>query len=643
MDLKESIEIGERRTFLVWDRENPPPKGAWIPILWRSFAEDKASTSYSIPRLVEAQADVLRSRYLAWLYDLGEAQIDGKRLVDHLELRPGLSYWWMTLPAMVSYGHNTPIYSAVRLLALEQIAHELSPRKVILVSGDKTLARIFRLWCDRTGLSFEWRRLKRLPSSMSIIRKLYYALPHAIQAIIWLLWYIKDRRSFREKDPRKPLGSDLDITFFSYLIHLNQKALAEGRFVTHYWTVLHDVIAKCTAGANWVHKYIRHDVVPSTRHARNLLKQFNRSGAGREIHCTMDDVLGCSVISDTLRDYGRVVMTGWRLRKVSRLFLPLASNIDLWPLFKQDWCQFMYGTTAILNCLDINLCEHILQRFPRQRLGFYVQENQPWEMALLHAWRSAGHGQMIGIPHTTVLHWDTRYFFDPRSYRRTGNNDLPLPEKVGVNGPAAMAAHRRCGYPTEQVIEVEALRYLYLDDLQSRQNVANEAPTASLRVLVLGDYLAPVARRQMQWLCDAATLLPRDTRYTVKPHPACAIKAEDYPSLEMKVTASPLSELLIECDAAFTSNLTSAAVDAYCAEVQVVSVLDGNAFNMSPLRDLTGVVYVTGPEELAKALSNARTRGKVHAEPYFCLGEDLPRWRVLLGLDLANVEHPIVR
>ena len=145
----------------------------------------------------------------------------------------------------------------------------------------------------------------------------------------------------------------------------------------------------------------------------------------------------------------------------------------------------------------------------------------------------------------------------------------------------------------------------------------------------------------MQWLCEAATLIPRDTCYTVKPHPGCAIKSEDYPSLEINVTDDPLSELLINCDVVFTSNITSAAVDAYCADVPVVSVLDGNAFNMSPLRGLKGVVYVTGPEELAKALGNARAREKVHAEPYFCLDKDLPLWRMLLGHDLVKIKHNI--
>ena len=82
----------------------------------------------------------------------------------------------------------------------------------------------------------------------------------------------------------------------------------------------------------------------------------------------------------------------------------------------------------------------------------------------------------------------------------------------------------------------------------------------------------------------------------------------------------------------YTSNITAAAVDAYSAGVPVVSVLDGEAFNMSPLRGLAGVTYVIGPGELAHALCHARGNKRVMTEAYLCLDKQLPRWRRLLGL-----------
>ena len=98
------------------------------------------------------------------------------------------------------------------------------------------------------------------------------------------------------------------------------------------------------------------------------------------------------------------------------------------------------------------------------------------------------------------------------------------------------------------------------------------------------------------------------------------------------MTNAPLVELLSDCDVAYTSNITSAAVDAYCSAIPVVQVLDGNTFNMSPLRGLKGMTYVTNPKELAAALGNAQQHECTLAEPYFFLDNALPRWRRLFSM-----------
>ena len=102
------------------------------------------------------------------------------------------------------------------------------------------------------------------------------------------------------------------------------------------------------------------------------------------------------------------------------------------------------------------------------------------------------------------------------------------------------------------------------------------------------------------------------------------------------MTNTPLGELLANYDVVFTSNITSAAVDAHCSGVPVVQMLDGSTFNISPLRGLTGVVYVTNPTELAETLRTAPHRKRVVAEPYFYLDKELPRWRKLLNLSTVQ-------
>lgn len=72
--------------------------------------------------------------------------------------------------------------------------------------------------------------------------------------------------------------------------------------------------------------------------------------------------------------------------------------------------------------------------------------------------------------------------------------------------------------------------------------------------------------------------------------------------LQFKVFQEPIVNLLQDADIVYTSNITSAAVDAYCFGIPVISVLDGSSLNMSPLLGMDHVTFVSTPQELSGAL-----------------------------------------
>jgi surface carbohydrate biosynthesis protein (TIGR04326 family) len=626
-------------TIQLWDAENLPPEGQWITALWRDFGKGDDTKVYSVPRLVEQRASELRAQYLAWIYDFGEAIIDGKRLVDHLELRPGLSYWWMTLPCLISYGGISSVYNAVRLLALEHLARELGSKTITLVSDDPILAEAISKWCGKAKLAFLWHRIGAKQNSSDFSERILKALPYPLQGLIYLLRHIKQRWPLRRGTKPFDSSSQGSVTFVDYLINLNSEDVSQGRFGSNYWTDLINVLKDEALLSNWVHHYIPHSLTHRPLQAKNIIDKFNQTAAGSQSHATLDSALSFSVIWNAAKDYAHILAKGVKFRSLRLPFIPKGSDVDFEPLIRKDWQNFMFSHAAISSCLFLNQFEFLLKRMPQQKLGIYLHENQPWEMAFIYAWKSAGHGRLVGLPHTTVLFWDTRYYFDPRSYQRKGRNDLPMPSLVALNGPASIGRYRDGGYPEDQMIEVEALRYLYLENFSLVRPPSENDATKALHVLVLGDYFSEVTRHQMELLLAAARNLPLGTRYTFKPHPAGMIKTSDYSSaLQLHMASAPLAELLADCDVAFTGNITSAAVDAYCFGVPVVSILDGNAFNMSPLRGLKNVVYVTNSDELAAALGNAKQRDRVLAEPYFCLDKKLPRWRKLLGLSTVMAD-----
>lgn len=615
----------------MWDAPGAPPLGDQVIVLWRSFGDAATPHILSIPKLAEANADSLRKRFLAWIYELGSTLINGRSLLDHLELRPGFSYWWMTLfSEKCNYGKSPGIDDAIRMMIFDNWATAQALGSVTLASANRPLAECMRLWCEKSGVEFRWQYLPQSGVRLSRLRRLYNRLPLALQACGWLVRYLADRWPLRGAGLKEWQQTEGQITFVSYLFNLSPSAATEGRYQSPYWAHLPETLHREGRKTNWLHLFVKDSLLPEAGKAAIAIHDFNMMSRGAQAHVTLDTFLTAHIVLKTLRDWFRIARVALPLTKqVSSI---TSEGLTLWPLFVTDWRQSIVGPTALGNSLNLNLCESALKSLPTQRIGVYLQENQGWEFGLVQAWKAMGHGKIVGCPHSTIRYWDLRYFFDSRSYSRKVSHPLPLPDKIAVNGAAAAQAYLAGGYPADGLREVEALRYLYLDGLSVMRRAESESINRVFRLLVLGDYLSSSTQLQMRLLEHAVACMPAGLSILVKPHPACPIKPEDYPRVPMTVTTAPIGTLLSESDVVYTSEMTSAAVEAYCAGLPVISVRDPNTFNMSPLRESEGIVFVRTPVELAHALNSApsaRYAARKKLE-FFTVDVNLPRWKHLL-------------
>jgi surface carbohydrate biosynthesis protein (TIGR04326 family) len=153
------------------------------------------------------------------------------------------------------------------------------------------------------------------------------------------------------------------------------------------------------------------------------------------------------------------------------------------------------------------------------------------------------------------------------------------------------------------------------------------------RVLILGDYMPSNTIQMLQLLAAAAPLMSAPVTYTMKPHPNFIISAADYPSLHLEVITDGLGKILHDFDIAYSSNMTSAAVDAYLAGLPVVVMLEETGLNFSPLRGQPGARFASTPEELAEALQTADQGAAAIPDrnEFFFLDPELSRWQRLLG------------
>ncbi len=615
----------------IWDSQLPVKSSNAQLLLWCSYDENLNKKIVSVQKLVEDNYTVLKQQYLSWIYSLGETRSQGKRIIDHLQIRPGFSFWWMTLISeKCNYSASPQITDAIRLLAFNLWSLDNQIDSVRITSDNKALVECVQYWCRERKIRFSWDGRSERKAKSSILRKLYHVLPHTLRALIQLFRYIWTHWSLRGVGLDEWNQSDADITFFSYLSNLDENAENKGGFKSKLWPRLPEELLKNDCKTNWLHIYCPDPSHPTSRDAKFKLEQFNRIGGGGQVHSALESFLSWSVVCKTLADWLSILKFTKRLEpRISNI---KCGDIHLWPLFEEEWRSSLAGAPSILASLNLNLLEVAVGMLPKQRKGVYLYEQQAWELALIHAWRSNKHEMLIGAQHATMLDWDMRYFHDSRNYQRLDNNDLPMPDLVAINGPVSLEKALDAGYPKAKLFEVEALRYLYLLDGINKNDLLSLSHKDEITLLILGDYLESNTKIQMELLVDTLKQFPMDIAIILKPHPACWIDPNDYPSIDLQVTRKSLEELMDICDLAYTSPVTSASVDVYCSGMPVITALDPSSLNLSPLRNYDEVFFVSSPSELSDALysikqGSNKTNDK---KEFFTLNSDLGRWKKLL-------------
>ena len=618
--------------LLVWDLDNQSDDKVPDVIYWSSYTSSESDGIFSIPQLVEQNSDHLKAKYLRLIYEFGEAKVNGKRIIDHLIIRQNFSYWWMTLFAeKCNYAKSLQINNIIKLMALEKWLQENKYQKLKLVTANDELAMSVSLLAKRLSIDFEWKKEQNSKSNRSIAKKVFHALPNIIQSPIWLMYYLLSNWPLKGVGVKEWRKTTATTTFVSYLFNLVPEATKKGRYESLYWTKLTDLLDDNQYSTNWLHIYMKDSLLPSAKKARDLIQQFNHIQNGNQVHVTLASFLTVPLVFRTIQDWYKVV----KLNKLVRKQLQVNSDY-LWPLFKKDCQDSMSGIPAMSNLLYYNLFEKAMSELPTQKRGCYLQENQGWEFGFISAWQSAGHKKnLIGFPPSAVIYWDLRNFFDPRSYKRKDQCDLPLPDYVGVNGEVSKNTYLDGGYPQQDLIEVESLRYLYLSNFSSHKAKRGGDISKEKTVLVAGDYLKENTYKQLNLLSSALADVEQSVRFIIKPHPAYLFNMVDFPSLRGELITGPIEEPLARSDVMYSSLETSAAIDAYCAGLAVITFLDGSTLNMSPLRGAKGVYFIKNSKDLSSAINTIEVTNLSPKGYYFYLDPGLPRWQKWLSEDFV--------
>lgn len=615
---------GFPEAMVLLDRDGEPPQSGEIIVVWSGAVV--GSDRVSIAAAVDAEGLVLREEFLAWTHEFSRSTIAGVDIARLLSVFDNFSLWRYSVVAEHSPMKSPGIYRIFKLRALERMFERRGCRSLVYCGADVELDRILADWCRRTDLPYRWVRSRTTIQHRPSVRALVKRLPHWCQGVMFLahFWLTRVRHAKRaaviaDSDAARP------TTIVTYFPNLDLRMAKDGIFRSAYWGDLPDSLL--ADGVDWVLLYANS---PRTSYLESIaIKRCLAEGAKGNRFFMLEDFVGIGTVFRVLGRFAVLSLSSLRLRGAAELFRLPGSRMNMAEVLRDEWLSSLFGKTAMEGLLYAYAFDNMARATVGARTGMFVWENQPWEHALLSAWRRHGNPRTVGNQHALLARLNVKYFADRRAYAKPSLAD-PLPcDILAVNGDGAKRMLIESGYPPARLAVTEALRYRHLKSGEVRC-----ADAATL--LVVTGYQESETAFQLALLNEAARAgaLSRFRRILVKPHPFLhfdALRSRLALTFDHDVTTSPMNVLWNDTAVAFFSNSTSAVLEAVYVGVPAIICSAGDAMNLSPVYGEPWIPMVADGPSLAAALDAALEPPADIGSRFLHVADGVAEWKKILG------------
>lgn len=598
----------------------------------------------------------IRGEHMRWAYEMGKLPCSGKNLAEILQCGDELSMWWTSLLYERHPKLSPELYPLYKLRCVERLLDDISASSLVINGGNAVLRDSLRALCAAKHIAFTHEGAddpERDDSSFA--RRIYDWLPAPLRAMArfshWL-WAIKRHLPHLRRDApgwegRHGAGPTASIS--TYFPNIDLVAAGNGNFRSRYWEALHDALNREAKrenpeGPHFVRWLFIRFPSPQLSFAqclklRNLFQSKGRDGLSFNY---LEEFLSAKDILAAIRRWLALCRRSRAIEsQVAGASRFSGSVFNFWPLIRGQWRESMRGWRCLERCLQNIAFRNFSARAGKQRWHLFPLENCPWERMLTTAARRQD-TPVYGAQHSIIRPTDFRYFDDPREFSDPACSFFQ-PDIICGNGHSALSQWFDNGLPKKRLLQIEALRYLYLDT-RTRQNSSNIPPepgeplepAAARRLLVLTSFFRDETQAHMALLKHALDAgLLADWQITIKPHPYLSVAdwVEALPPEQrrgVRITDEPITMALRPGIGVWASNSTTAALEAALKGLPLLVMLPHGDFDLCPIQDIPGLLRTGTLENVAHGLKNMRP---LKIPPYYLdLDKKLTAWKKLLGL-----------
>jgi len=552
--------------------------------------------------IISRRDEDVRDRYIKFVSDLPEKMcFRGKNLREIFAVDKNLSLWWLSLIAEKNVYKSDSFNCLARM---ESIVSEISRREIsgIIFAGrslklKKTLFEVSK----KRNLQFKTCpiRYRLVPRELIFgeggLLWVKHVFAMKLKALFMALRTFKVKRAFIFL-PKKRLRvtGRAPVMIITPYPDLDEDSAKKGVFKNKYFVNLPEALEKENRQIVWISMYVRNKAVSfnrSLKYARSFIKN---GGAFFMLEEFLSFAGSVKAFLKMLASGIKFVFLKNKIRKASEF-----GAFNIWALFEDDWYSSFAGAEGYYGLVSYYAFRKLFKAISSETC-LYPCEMRAWEKALISA-RSAERGQttLLACQSGTVPKMHLNFFNHPDELDRD-SYPMPRADKILCNGSLPLEYMIGSPWRKEKVCVMEALRYMYLKEIITRDYSSLKKKRIILLLSISAEESSSIFSASYSAFKDV-----KDVEIWIKPHPflnldrVFALAGISKKESGFEIKEGSLKEFLPEAWIAVTGE-SSAAVEALAFGCRVLIVNTPEWINLSPLRfvDTDLVDTVNSPREL---------------------------------------------
>ena len=417
------------------------------------FWNSSEITKNSLDFLLNINKIKIKEKYLSIIEEVVR---NNKKINNHFFFK-GISLDELSLISEKNPFKSKNIYDCLKLLVLEDFIKKNKVKKIIYMGSSVKLALSLKDLSNALNIQFSknFNKIKFNLKIVSILRAFYFFYKFI----------------YKNKLKSTKIENFSDITFFGYFLHFKNKNSNE--YDSYLWNGIGKKLNSMQIISNWFHFFVPSSQIKNIHKAKEKLIKINKFNS--EKHLLLNTQLSIFQLFNIFLKYLILVLKNIIFIKKKNFFSNSYSKSNFSHFLCDDINKSYFGEVLIYNLHIILTLDQILSTIPKQKLGFYLLENQGWEKCLNIMWKRYNHKTLAGYLHSTMRFWDLRYFKCKKEFNSKQNPDLFL-----FNGKYSKKIGIKNYYPLKKSIEVEAVRYNHLLKFKKKK-------IKKSKILIIGD------------------------------------------------------------------------------------------------------------------------------------------------------------